>query len=295
MEAIVPTVLQDIYKSLQFRDPRTKDFLFLDGPSYMAMLLLGYLYVVKVWGPRYMQPRKPYDLKRVILFYNAFQVVANVYFVTTILYYAFWGLSYSPICQGTSYSDDARTMNLLRTLHGYLFVRIIDFLDTIFFVMKKKFSHVSNLHVIHHTIVVFNGWMFLRIGADGQGVLGVAVNSMVHVLMYTYYFLSAFGPAVQKYLWWKKYLTRIQIGQFFWMIFHVCIPIFKECGMPIVPFVYVALPQVILILALFVNFYVHSYVMRTKKDDVTNSCFMQASKCNGTVMHANGFAVKKHT
>jgi len=29
--------------------------------------------------------------------------------------------------------------------------------------------------------------------------------------MYSYYFLAALGPEMQKYLWWKKYLTRLQI------------------------------------------------------------------------------------
>jgi len=37
------------------------------------------------------------------------------------------------------------------------------------------------------------------------------INSFVHVLMYTYYGLSALGPHMQKYLWWKKYLTRVQL------------------------------------------------------------------------------------
>ena len=37
------------------------------------------------------------------------------------------------------------------------------------------------------------------------------LNCVVHVIMYTYYGLSALGPAYQKYLWWKKYLTTIQL------------------------------------------------------------------------------------
>lgn len=29
--------------------------------------------------------------------------------------------------------------------------------------------------------------------------------------MYGYYGLAAFGPKIQKFLWWKKYLTIIQM------------------------------------------------------------------------------------
>ena len=37
------------------------------------------------------------------------------------------------------------------------------------------------------------------------------INSFIHVVMYTYYLLSALGPSVRKYLWWKKYLTAMQL------------------------------------------------------------------------------------
>lgn len=29
--------------------------------------------------------------------------------------------------------------------------------------------------------------------------------------MYFYYMMSAMGPQYQKYLWWKKYMTELQI------------------------------------------------------------------------------------
>lgn len=44
-----------------------------------------------------------------------------------------------------------------------------------------------------------------------QGILCGALNASVHVVMYSYYFLSALGPEVQKYLWWKKYITKLQM------------------------------------------------------------------------------------
>jgi elongation of very long chain fatty acids protein 4 len=34
------------------------------------------------------------------------------------------------------------------------------------------------------------------------------------VIMYSYYALAAFGPKIQKYLWWKKYITIAQLIQF---------------------------------------------------------------------------------
>jgi len=37
------------------------------------------------------------------------------------------------------------------------------------------------------------------------------LNTFVHIVMYTYYMFSAMGPQYQKYLWWKKYLTTLQM------------------------------------------------------------------------------------
>ena len=37
------------------------------------------------------------------------------------------------------------------------------------------------------------------------------MNSFIHVIMYSYYGLAAFGPWIQKYLWWKRYLTMLQL------------------------------------------------------------------------------------
>jgi len=37
------------------------------------------------------------------------------------------------------------------------------------------------------------------------------VNSFIHTLMYVYYGLAAIGPSMQKYLWWKRYMTKLQL------------------------------------------------------------------------------------
>ncbi len=64
--------------------------------------------------------------------------------------------------------------------------------------------------VINLILFYFFFWK-IYIFAGEQGVIVGVVNSFVHVVMYGYYFLAALGPEVQKYLWWKKYITRLQM------------------------------------------------------------------------------------
>jgi hypothetical protein len=50
--------------------------------------------------------------------------------------------------------------------------------------------------------------------AGEQGVVIGFLNSVVHVIMYFYYMVAAMGPKYQKYLWWKKYMTWIQLVRY---------------------------------------------------------------------------------
>lgn len=45
----------------------------------------------------------------------------------------------------------------------------------------------------------------------GNATLPNIINNFVHTLMYLYYMLSAMGPRYQKYLFWKQFLTELQI------------------------------------------------------------------------------------
>lgn len=54
-------------------------------------------------------------------------------------------------------------------------------------------------------------WGATKYFPGGHGTFVGCINSFVHIIMYTYYFLSAFGPQMQKYLWWKKHITNLQM------------------------------------------------------------------------------------
>lgn len=49
----------------------------------------------------------------------------------------------------------------------------------------------------------------------GNATFPNILNNFVHVCMYFYYMVSAMGPQYQKYLWWKKYMTELQIVSVF--------------------------------------------------------------------------------
>ncbi|XP_064482564.1 very long chain fatty acid elongase AAEL008004-like [Ornithodoros turicata] len=270
---IFPTMsayISDLIHLLQqHADPRTKDFPLIGNPTMVLTLIACYLYVVKIGGPRWMEDRKPYDLRKTIMVYNLVMVALNVFFFTKFLTHSYLGGGYSLLCQGIDF-DDPKSIPIVTYCWWYFIVRILDFADTMFFLLRKKYSHISFLHVVHHSLVVWNGWLFITFGSDGQGILGVSINSFIHIVMYTYYFLSAFGPSVQKYLWWKKYITTMQILQFAVFIVFVCVPLFKDCGYPKI-LTYLAATQCFFFLVLFVNFYIHTYT-RVKKGEVHFFC-----------------------
>ncbi len=54
-------------------------------------------------------------------------------------------------------------------------------------------------------------WIGIRWVPGGAAYFGAMLNSLVHVFMYSYYLLAAMGPAYKKYLWWKPYITKMQL------------------------------------------------------------------------------------
>ena len=121
---------------------------------------------------------------------------------------------------------------MARAVWIYFLSKFTEFLDTFFFIARKKFANVSALQVskhvfsvsaapssipfpqvIHHGIMPVFAYCQCRWLPGGHESFGGFLNSIVHVIMYSYYFLAALGPGFQRYLWWKKYLTTFQMVQ----------------------------------------------------------------------------------
>ena len=82
--------------------------------------------------------------------------------------------------------------------------------------------------------------------------------------MYTYYGLSALGPQFQKYLFWKKYITTIQLSQFTIVLIHSLKNFLNNCeGMSF--FLFVNFFHASVFFYLFSTFYKKSYAKKLSK------------------------------
>lgn len=59
----------------QVSDPRVSDWPLMDSPIPSVLIVATYLYGVTLLGPRLMGNRKPFQLRSVLVAYNAFQVI----------------------------------------------------------------------------------------------------------------------------------------------------------------------------------------------------------------------------
>ncbi|XP_076075654.1 very long chain fatty acid elongase 7-like [Mytilus galloprovincialis] len=237
-------------------DPRVNDWLLMETPIPVVIIFVSYLLMVK-FGPKLMEHRKPLQLHNVLIAYNLFMVLLSAYMFYEFLMSAVLA-GYSIRCQPVDYSNNPIAIRMAKVCWLYFFSKIIEILDTIFFILRKKDQQITFLHVYHHSTMLLNWWLGVKYIAGGQSFFLALLNTFVHILMYGYYGLSALGPHVQKYLWWKKYITKLQLAQFFLVIIHTSLNIVTECDFPngynVAVFVYA-----FSLVFLFANFYKSAY------------------------------------
>ncbi|XP_071641969.1 very long chain fatty acid elongase 1-like [Temnothorax longispinosus] len=240
-----------------FTDARTMKWLLLSSPIPIIFISLAYLYVVYFTGPQFMKDRKPYSLKRFIQCYNLFQIVANFWIVFNIMtdgrpFTAVWRY-----CESLDQICGRNSEKQLEIIWWTLLLKIIDLSETIIFVLRKKDRQVSFLHTYHHISTVVYLWATLRHSAHSFLMTIIALNSSVHVIMYSYYCLSTFGSNMQRRLLpFKKWITLIQMAHIAFITVGSSQGFILSCGNTSVKYFSVAtFLNGIVNLSLFFNFY----------------------------------------
>ncbi|XP_077995103.1 very long chain fatty acid elongase 4-like [Glandiceps talaboti] len=251
-------------------DPRTKDWFLMPTPYVTYGLAALYLFIV--WkGPKFMENRKPFELRKFMIGYNAVLVMISTYIFSEFLISVWPRPSFSWACQSVDYSDDPIALRLANATWLFYLSKIIEFMDTFIFILRKKNTQLSFLHVYHHSTMPMLWWIGVRWVAGGQTFFSAMINSFIHAVMYSYYLLAAFGPRIQKYLWWKKYLTSMQLAQFISIIVHTSLGLYFDCGYPR-GYLYALVVYVFSHIVLFGNFFKKTYLApkKQRKADETN-------------------------
>ncbi|CAG9785323.1 unnamed protein product [Diatraea saccharalis] len=125
-------------------DPRTKSWPLVAKP-YQGLLLLGlYLMFVLKWGPKWMKDRPPFNLNKLLIAYNALQVVFCVYLFSSAIYYA-WGNQYKWLCEPVDFEINETSMKIAKLVYLYFLLKVLDLFDTLQFF----------LCVVHMGCIVF--------------------------------------------------------------------------------------------------------------------------------------------
>lgn len=113
----------------------------------------------------------------------------------------------------TLYCDAGRTETLKGPMYFWVYLfslsKFYELADTLMLVFKK--SRLRFLHVYHHWATGILCFCCLMESIPIQWI-ATLLNALVHIPMYYYYFVVDAAPGTK--VWWKEYITQMQIIQF---------------------------------------------------------------------------------
>lgn len=168
-------------------DPRSADYPFMSSVRVPGTVLTAYLLFVLWIGPWWMARReRAFSLKPLLLVYNLALAAYNGYVFARLLLNPghlverVLDTRYPPVEDRSEW-----TLAVIDDIYIYIISKYVDLLDTVFFVLRKKQSQVTALHLYHHFMVAANGWVIFRLCAlCNVCSLFVLLNSGIHLLMY---------------------------------------------------------------------------------------------------------------
>ncbi|EDQ84522.1 uncharacterized protein MONBRDRAFT_34679 [Monosiga brevicollis MX1] len=213
---------------------------------YLAFVLVGSTIMKLIFGSK-PSPSGGRDLlKPFMLLYNASQVALCAFMIyRAVTVYMEQG--YKPFCNAFS----LRNSEMASVTWLFYMSKILDFFDTVFIVLRRKWTQLSFLHVYHHSSIFMIYWLNANVAYDGDIYYTVILNSFIHFIMYFYYGVTSIGLRVPTAL--KRLITHSQRIQFVAMNIQAAILLSQGCAFPKnVTIMY--LFYIISLLALFTNF-----------------------------------------
>lgn len=247
----------DVFKFQEFTqwadsvsDPRVRDWPLMNSVLPTLVICLAYASFALL-GKRIMKDRPAFDLKHAMTVYNVGVILLNGWLFVSLIKHVVQQ-QYAALCNPVDYGPEGEEVAWL--IYIYYLSKALDFSDTIFMVLRKKWDQVTFLHCYHHGMMFIIWWSAVKFAAGGNAVVGPIMNTFIHFTMYNYYLASTFGVKIPG----KRYLTQMQMTQLAILLQHSAITVVSDCQYPHWT-QYVQIVFMITLLILFGNFYIKSY------------------------------------
>mmetsp|Transcript_111231 Transcript_111231/g.255115 ORF Transcript_111231/g.255115 Transcript_111231/m.255115 type:complete len:268 (-) Transcript_111231:180-983(-) len=216
-----------------------------ESAALVVVLYLGFVMFGSILFKMEAVPK--FDLYPLRFMYNVVQVMLCSYMCLEAGIIA-WREGYSLIpCN----AYNALSPPVGNVLWLFYMSKILDFMDTFFIITGKKWKQLSFLHVYHHCTIFLFYWLNTNAGYDGDIYLTIVLNGFIHTVMYTYYFLSMHT----KDIWWKPYLTGMQMLQFLCMNAQAIYLLVSGCTLFPARITLAYFVYIVSLLILFANFF----------------------------------------
>lgn len=178
--------------------------------DWRVPLTVGITYLIVIFAlHRIMKTRARIEARILTAIHNFIMffisLVCFVGMVYGILKQAYYHGGESLFCDSKNVASGRGTL----TFWMYIFYlsKFYELLDTVFLAIRK--STLRFLHIYHHAVTGPLCFVCLTYAIPIQWS-ATTLNALVHIPMYYYYYVVIFGVQV----WWKKYITEMQIIQF---------------------------------------------------------------------------------
>ncbi|XP_075156723.1 very long chain fatty acid elongase 7-like [Haematobia irritans] len=258
------SMIKDYFNAMG-SDPRTASLPLVSNHLLVLGILAFYVVFARSIGPKLMSKRQPFELKTFIKFYNIIQVFLNAYIFFGLIDSYILHPKHNLSCTNLPQNEfSPKTIVQAKFTYYYFLSKMVDLIETVVFVLRKKYNQISHLHIYHHVLMAYGTYIHLSLTFGTQITFIAVPNSLVHVFMYVYYLLAAMEVNINLAAW-KPRMTQMQITQLLIIIFVLSMPLTNNwCGVPIF-WVALSVFQNVYLVVLFLNFYIKTYIMKKSK------------------------------
>lgn len=125
----------------------------------LVVILATYLLGVFIVGPIFMRKRKPFQLINAIRAYNILQICFCTY---SLFVFYNTGYTFLESFRCGRLMSDENFQRILEVWWIAVNIRLLELIETVFFVLRKKQNQVSILHVYHHIGSFCGVWFSLK-------------------------------------------------------------------------------------------------------------------------------------